>query len=91
MGMGFCGVMNCPATAMAAKHNSKVIRQPTTTKTADASYDAGCMACAGQATLPELDGIIVAASSHTPTPAQVKALPIEESVTLLFENQVTPN
>ena len=76
---------------MAAKHTSKVKRRPTNTKTADAFYDAGCMACAGQVTLPELDGIFVASSSHIPALAQVKALPIAESVTRLFENQATPN
>ena len=49
------------------------------------------MAFAGQMTLPELDGIFVAFSSHIPAPAQVKDLPIAESVTRLFENQATPN
>jgi len=38
-----------------------------------------------------LMGFIVAYSSHIPTPVQVKALPIAESVTRLFGNQVTPN
>ena len=49
------------------------------------------MACAGQVTLPERDGIFVASFSRIPAPAQVKALPIAESVTRLFENQATPN
>ena len=76
---------------MAAKHISMAIRRPTTTKTADASYDVGCMARAGQMTLPGLYGIFVAFSSHIPATAQVKALPIAESVTRFFENQATPN
>ena len=76
---------------MAAKLITMEIRWPTTTKTVDASNDAGCMACAGQVTLPELDVIFVVSSSHIPAPAQVIALPIAESVTRLFENQATPN
>ena len=86
MGMGFYGVMNCPAIAMVAKHINMAIRRPTTTKTADVSYDAGCMARADQVTLPELDGIFVASSSRIAAPARVKALPIAESITRLFEN-----
>ena len=76
---------------MAAERVSMAIRRPTTTKTADASHDVSCMACVDQVTLPELDEIFVASSSHIPAPAQVKALPIAESVTRLFENQATQN
>ena len=52
------------------------------------------MTCASQVTLPKLDGVFVASSSHLPMPVQVKAASIwgnEFLLTRLFENQVTPN
>ena len=52
------------------------------------------MTCAGEVTIPKLDGIFVASFSHLATPVQFKAVPIwgdEFLLTRLFENQVKPN
>jgi len=79
---------------MAANNISMATNRQTPPKTADASKDAARMTCAGQVTLPKLDGVFVASSSHLPMPVQVKATPIwgdEFLLTRLFENQVKPN
>ena len=79
---------------MAANNISMATNRQTPPKTADASKDAARMTCAGQVTLPKLDGVFVASSIHLPMPVQVKAAPIwgnEFLLTRLFENQVTPN
>ena len=94
MEIGCCGVINFQATAMAANIITMGENRQTPTKLADASKDATCMTCAGQLTLPKLDGVFVVSSSHLPTPMQIKAAPIwgdEFLLTRLFENQVKPN
>ena len=79
---------------MAANNISMETNRQTPKKTANASKDATRMTCAGQVTLPKLDGVFVVSSSHLPTPVQVKAIPTwgdEFLFTRLFENQVKPN
>ena len=49
--------MNYRAIAMVAKNISMATNRQTPPKTADASLDAARMTCAGQVTLPELDGV----------------------------------
>ncbi len=79
---------------MVAKNISMATNRQTPPKTADTSLDAARMTCAGQVTLPELDGVfrgLLQPSAHASAGQSRSYLGGILPFTRLFENQVKPN